>query len=184
MQKCVGILGHKPKRMIAYGDFKLISGVVADYLKLDPDNVDNPEVSHITGSPSDRQNQNDLAEIRWKNIMSLYKKWLTSNLLPIEFWYFAIKYVVQVINYIPFIKDNKWTTLVQCIYKMKPDYKNIIPIFSITYVKRLWDGLKHRSKTTIVKRMVNSSMYHIQEAYWDRLIINLTLPTLRTLCFN
>ena len=45
MQKFGGILGHKPKRMIADRNFKLIGGVVADYLELNPNNVDNPEVS-------------------------------------------------------------------------------------------------------------------------------------------
>ena len=58
-------------------DFKLIGGVVADYLELDLDNVDNPELSQIAGASSGLQNQNGIAEIRWKNIMSLYRTWLT-----------------------------------------------------------------------------------------------------------
>ena len=45
MQKCVGILGNKLKRMIADRDFKLIGGIVADYLELDSDIVDNLEAS-------------------------------------------------------------------------------------------------------------------------------------------
>ena len=45
MQKCVGILGNKLKRMIADRDFKLIGGIVADFLELDSDIVDNPEAS-------------------------------------------------------------------------------------------------------------------------------------------
>ena len=56
MQKFVDILGHKPNRIIADGYFKLIGGVVADYLRLDLDNVDNPEVSHIVGAPNSQQN--------------------------------------------------------------------------------------------------------------------------------
>ena len=46
----------------------------------------------------------------------------------------------------PFIKDNKGTTHVQCIYKVEPDCKNIIPIFSIAYVERFRARVKHRSK--------------------------------------
>ena len=132
--------------MIDVRDFKSIGGVVADYWELALDNVDNPEVSRITGAPSSQQNQNSSVEIKWKNITSLYRTWLTSNLLSTEFWYFAIKYAVQVINYIPFIKDNECTTSFQCIYKVKPDYRSIIPIFSIAYVKRFRNGVKHRSK--------------------------------------
>ena len=37
MQTFDGILGHRPKRMIADNDFKLIGGEVADYFELDPD---------------------------------------------------------------------------------------------------------------------------------------------------
>ena len=77
------ILGHKPKRMIADRDFKLVGGVVADYLQLDPTNADIPNVSQVTGAPSGRQNQNGLAEIRWKNIMNLCRNWLTTNLLSV-----------------------------------------------------------------------------------------------------
>ena len=77
MQEFVGIFDHKPKRMIADRDFKLIGGVVADYLELDLANVDNPELLQIAGASSGLQNQNGLAEIRWKNIMSLCRTWLT-----------------------------------------------------------------------------------------------------------
>ena len=55
IQKFVGILGRKSKRMIVDRDFKSISGVVADHLELDPDNVDNSEVSQIVGAPRGRQ---------------------------------------------------------------------------------------------------------------------------------
>ena len=82
MQKFVSILGHKRKRIITDRYFKLIGSVVADYFESDPDNVDNPEASQIVGAPSDRQNQNDIAETRRKNIMSLCRTWLVSNLSP------------------------------------------------------------------------------------------------------
>ena len=42
--------------MITDRDFKWIGVLVADYLELDPDNVDNPEDSQIAGAPSGRQN--------------------------------------------------------------------------------------------------------------------------------
>ena len=69
MQNFVDILGHKSKRMIVDIDFKVIGGIVADYLELNPNNVNR--------APSGRQNQNGLAKIRWKTIMSLCRTWST-----------------------------------------------------------------------------------------------------------
>ena len=47
-------IGHKPKIMLADRDFKLIGGIVADYLQLDPNNIDQPNVSQVSGVPSVR----------------------------------------------------------------------------------------------------------------------------------
>ena len=75
--------------------------------------------------------------------MSLCRTWLISNLLPTECLYFVIKFVVQVINYMPFVKDNTWAASSQCIYNMKLYYRNLISIFSIVYVKIFRDCVKH-----------------------------------------
>ena len=46
-----------------------------------------------------------------------------------------------------FVKDNKWIISFQCIYKVKPDYINVIHIFLIVYVNIFRDGVNHRSKS-------------------------------------
>ena len=78
--------------------------------------------------------------------MNLCRNWLTTNLLPSDCWYFAIRYAVQVLNYIPFLKNNIWTTAFECLYNKKPDYRKLLPIFSIGYVKRFKCGVDHRTK--------------------------------------
>jgi len=55
MQLFVAKIGHKPKRMLADREFKLIGGIVAEYLQLDPDNINEPNVSQVAGAPSGRQ---------------------------------------------------------------------------------------------------------------------------------
>ena len=97
IQLFVAKIGHKPKQTLADRDFKLIGGIVVDYLQLDLDNLDNPNVSQIARAPSGRQNQNGLAEIRWNNMMNVSRNWLTTNLLPSEFWYLGIRYDIQVL---------------------------------------------------------------------------------------
>ena len=107
MQLFVAKIGYKSKRMLADRDFKLIGGIVADYLQLDPDNINEKNVSQVAGAPSGRQNQNDLVEIRWKNIMNISRNWLTTNLLPSELWYFGIRYAIQVLNMMPFLHKKQ-----------------------------------------------------------------------------
>ena len=85
MQLFVAKIGHEPKRMLADRDFKLIGGIIADCLQLDPDNINEPNVSQIAGAPSGNQNQNGLVEIRSKDIMNISRNWLITNLLPSGF---------------------------------------------------------------------------------------------------
>ena len=51
----------------------------------------------------------------------------------------------------PYIEDNKWTTPFKYIYNQKHDYRNLILILSIAYIKRFIDGISHKIKikTTI-----------------------------------
>ena len=75
-------IGGKPCRMLADRDFRLIDGEVAAFLELD--DLSNPDgiQTHVAGVPTGRQNQNVLAEIRWKNIINMVRNWMTLNLLP------------------------------------------------------------------------------------------------------
>ena len=78
--------------------------------------------------------------------MTLARAWLASHLLPTKFWYFAVKQAVQVCNYTPIKVKTKWTTAFEQMYQQKPDYRNLMPLFSVAYVKRQRDGTTHRTK--------------------------------------
>ena len=89
--------------MIADRDFKLIGGMVASFLQTPRLTQDKKAISttQVCGAPDGRQNQNGAIETLWKKVMCLARSWLASNLLPTNFWYFAIKQAVQVHNYSP-----------------------------------------------------------------------------------
>ena len=146
MKQFINDLGCKPQYMRADRDFKLIGGEVASFLETPTVQNGQTHTTQVAGAPEGRQNQNGLIESHWKKVMTLARAWLTSNLLPTKFWYFAVKQAVQVCNYTPIYIQNTWTTAFEQMYKIKPDYRNLIPLFSLAYVKRNRDGTTHRTK--------------------------------------
>ena len=80
---------------------------------------------------------------------------MLEHLLPPEFWYFAIKYAVQVSNYIPIkTSDTALTTPYQLAYKKSPDYRKLIPLFSAAYVKIYKSGEGNTLETQTVKAIL------------------------------
>eukprot|EP00957_Ditylum_brightwellii_P111835 8529907-Ditylum_brightwellii.AAC.1 len=52
----------------------------------------------------------------------------------------------QVSNYMPIQTDEgKWTTPFNLGHKVKPDWRNLVPMFSLAYVKRNRDSSGHRA---------------------------------------
>ena len=75
----------------------------------------------------------------------MVRNWMTSNLLPSEFWYFGLRYAVQVTNMMPVTLANGTTsTPFELAYGVLPDWRTLIPLFSVAYVKRFRDGDAHR----------------------------------------
>ena len=96
MKHFVAQFGRKPRKIYADRDFKLIGGIVSNFLETNVDINSMESTSQVTRSPSDRQNQNGLTEIRWTNLLNLSQNWLPSNLLPSTFWYFVLQYAGRV----------------------------------------------------------------------------------------
>ena len=75
----------------------------------------------------------------------MVRNWMTSNLLPSEFWYFGLRYAVQVTNMMPVtLSDGALSIPFELAYGLKPDWRNLLPLFSVAYVKRFRDGVIHR----------------------------------------
>ena len=73
---------------------------------------------------------------------------MADKLLPSEFWYFAISYAVQLSNYLPVKTDTaSLTTPFFEAHGNKPDYRKLLPLFSIAYVK-LYDSAEGNTLET------------------------------------
>ena len=64
MKKLVSQLGRKPSIMISDRDFKLVGGIISDYLELHDNNVDTGLTTQLAGAPAGRQNQTRLVEYK------------------------------------------------------------------------------------------------------------------------
>ena len=63
---------------------------------------------------------------------------MTSNLLPSEFLYFGLRYTVQVTNMMPIsLQDGTSATPFELAYGIEPDWRNLLPLFSVVYIKTI-----------------------------------------------
>ena len=146
MKKFVREVGFYPDEIIADRDFKIIGQHIDDIME---------PFTQISGTPSGRQSQNGLSESNWRYICNIARNYLVEHLLPPEFWFFAIKYAVQVSNYIP-IKTNKnaLTTPFYEAYKQHPDLRKLLPLFSAAYVKIYQSGEGNTFETQTMKAIL------------------------------
>jgi hypothetical protein len=64
------------------------------------------------------------------------RNFLTENLLPRQFWFHALKYSVQVSNYLPVrLTNGQVSTPHELAHGIPPDYRKLIPIFAVGYTK-------------------------------------------------
>jgi hypothetical protein len=138
MKQFVMDAGVKPKLIRTDFDQKLIGGQVKDFLL-------NQSIK-IEASPPYRQHQNGLIERHWKTVVAMARNWLTSNLLPSKYWYFAVKRACEVLNVMPVKHNQKITTPFELVYKKKVDYRVLFPLFSIAYIKHMREEGKQVSK--------------------------------------
>ena len=147
MKLFINQLRRKPDKMYVDQDYKLVGGKITKLLRNPFDDEYNllSNGSLLASAPKGCQNQNDLSEINWKEVMKLSRNLITSNLLPSSFWYHGISYTLQVINYMPTRYSNgNWSSLFEQLYKIYPDCRILFPIFSMTYVNGNRDSTIHR----------------------------------------
>ena len=141
MNKLRKFFGSTPRRILTDFDHKLMGQSVLDNF------TDDDGFCIIESAPPDKQNQNGLSESNWKSILYMARAWLTSNLLPSQYWWWAMKRATEISNYLPIKIDNKYTTPYELVYNNKPDLRFLIPQFSIAYISRYRDGNIERKNT-------------------------------------
>ena len=100
--------------------------------------------SVISSVPAGKQRSNGFCERSWRSLLRMSRSWLVSSLLPTKFWFHALKRAAEVSNYLPLTIDDKLTTPFELTYKSKPDLRNILPLFSVSYVRRSRDANTNR----------------------------------------
>ena len=92
--------------------------------------------SKINAAPGAKQRQNGLAERTWRSVLRMARSWIASSMLPPTFWWFTFKLAVEVSNYIPLKLNSKHTTPHELVVKKQPNLQNLLPMFSVCYVRR------------------------------------------------
>ena len=128
IQQFCNEMGTVPSRFICDCDQRLFSSEVQQWLTNNN--------SRINAAPEGKQRQNGLAEGTWRTILRMARGWIASSLLPPTFWWFAFKRAVEVSNYIPIRINNSYTTPHELVFHQKPNLQNLLPMFSVAYVRR------------------------------------------------
>lgn len=87
-------------------------------------------------APPHRQDENGLCERQWQTLVTMTRNWLTSSLLPSKYWFAGIKRAAEVSNILPVEHTDQITTPYELVYQQKPDYRTLIPMFSLAYIRR------------------------------------------------
>ena len=91
--------------------------------------------------------------------------WVSFAQLPPQFWWFAFKRATEISNYIPIKIDGIITTPFEQIYRVKPDIRNLLSIFTLAYLLKyknadcteLLNVENHRVAVILVGRATHSS---------------------------
>jgi dUTPase len=150
MSEFIKDLGCYPSKMLADRDFKIIGDQVKSLFR--PHTFErgddlNFTGTHVSGAPQGRQNQNGLSEGNWKYVCNMARNFLNENLLPRQFWFHALKYAVQVSNYLPVkLTNGQVSTPYELAHGTTPDYRKLIPLFAVGHTKVDTTTAQHNSK--------------------------------------
>lgn len=85
--------GGCPSRLYADFDPKILEGPTASFLR--------DHHIFLRGAPSSPQNQNSLVERAWETATNLVRAFITNMQIPKNFWDWALRQSIQVMNYFP-----------------------------------------------------------------------------------
>ena len=138
MKQFINECGPAPKVIRTDFDSKLMGGDIQHFLR--------EQKVRIESSPPYRQHQNGLVERHWQSMVSMARNWLTQSMLPVKYWFFAIKRAAEVMNMMPIKIDTLLTTPHEAAYQTKPDYRTLIPIFCLAYIRQHRSVIKESNK--------------------------------------
>ena len=127
LQQFTKDIATNPKILRTDFDYKLMGSKVVQYLS--------NSSTQLEAAPPEQQNQNGLCERNWRSVLRMARSWLANSLLPSTFWWHALKRATEVANYIPLRIDGKLSTPHELAYGKKVDLRNIIPLFSVSYIR-------------------------------------------------
>ena len=140
-------VGTKPKLLRTDFDKKLIGGKIKQFLR--------EKHIRLEAAPPKRQHQNGLVERKWQSIISMARNWLTAELLPTKYWFFAIKRAAEIMNILPTKHEGGIvSTPFEYVHNKKVDYRQLFPVFKKAYVKIETDesgGHRNKYKSQTIK---------------------------------
>jgi hypothetical protein len=84
--------------------------------------------------------------------------------MPRNFWYWAIRQVVFVMNYLPCTVSGRLTSSHELVYGVKPDYRLLFCLFSTGYFKHSSDGSRCRDGITEATSMAGIAIGHCRKS--------------------
>ena len=121
-----------PKKIVTDFDHELMGKLVTDYLSTFQWKVES--------APPKHQHQHGLVERNWRTMIYMSCSWLTSSLIPSDFWFHVVKRACEISNYFPTKSRGQTTSLYEIVHHVKPDIRILFPLFSISYINKQEDS--------------------------------------------
>eukprot|EP00956_Cyclotella_meneghiniana_P012602 scaffold17913_cov36-Cyclotella_meneghiniana.AAC.1 len=132
--------GAYPKTFRADFDQKLIGGAALRHIN---------KHSRIIAAPARRQSSNGLVESTWKTVVRMARAYITEKQVSREFWFFAIRHAVIMINQIPGRLGRRLTTPFELVYGVKPDSSTWFELFSVRYFDHKTENSASKSNVEV-----------------------------------
>eukprot|EP00956_Cyclotella_meneghiniana_P038057 scaffold148302_cov51-Cyclotella_meneghiniana.AAC.2 len=139
LEQFVSAAGDVPKCFHSDFDKKLIGGKALRWIQ--------EHKSRIIASPSQRQSSNGLVERTWQTLVRMARAYITEKQVGREYWYFAVKHAVLMVNQVPGRLGRKLTSPFELVRGVKPDSSTWFELFSVGYFPHSSDDGESKSKS-------------------------------------
>jgi hypothetical protein len=104
--------------------------------------------SNIIAAPAGRQSSNGLVERTWRTIIEMGRAYMSEKQMPRDYWFFAIRQAVLMLNQTPGRLGRKITTPYELVHGVKPDSRTWFELFSIGFFAHDTDLATNEARTT------------------------------------